>query len=112
MPEEQEVVDFKRLVLANGRVLDNCECGFYEDSLWCYLKDIELPDAFQCFLHPEDFKTVIFEFGTSQLYRRITYSGFTKLKNITINKESIDVCIVGLDVTEKKEDIYVPEGGE
>lgn len=109
MPEENEVVEFKRLILADGTVLNDCECGYYDDSLWCYLKNVPLTDVFRYFSIPENYYTVIFEFGTTYLYRRIKYSGFTKLKSINVNKDSIEVSVVGLDTTQEKEDVH-PNG--
>lgn len=111
MPEEDEVMEFKKLTFANDVILGDSECGFYEDTLWCYISGRPLLEVVQLFSKPENFNKVIFEFGTSSLFRRITYTGFVKLKSIEIAANTINVCIVGLDVKVEKEDVY-SEGGE
>lgn len=97
-----------RLILADGTVLNNCECGYSNNTLWCFLKDISFSDAFMYFENEDKFNTVIFDIGFQDaFYDRITYSGFTEL--ITIQKDpdgKVNVRIIGQEIKIEEERIY------
>ena len=95
MPEKT----INRLILSDGRVLDNCECGYYNKTLWCYLKGYSFNDAFQFFSDPENFKTIIFEYGTESYRRQITYNGLISLIAIEKREFTVDVRLEGTDIS-------------
>lgn len=90
MPEENVI---KRLILADGTVLDDCECGYADKQLWCYLRKLTFNQVFQLFSDPELTKEIIFEYGIEGNPVVETYSGFTNIKNISRRELTIDVCL-------------------
>lgn len=94
MPEET----ITRLILKDGTVLNNCECGYYNRSLWCYLKGYSFSEAFQLFSDPDNFETVIFEYGTKDYYKRISYSGFESITAVEQRELTVDVRLEGNEI--------------
>lgn len=97
-----------RLILADDTVLNNCECGYVDNSLWCFLKNISFSEAFYYFDNENKFNTVIFDMGFAEdFYDRIIYSGFEEL--VDIQKETngnISVKIQGPEIKIERERIY------
>jgi hypothetical protein len=112
MPEENEF--YKRLILADGTVLNNCECGYYEKTLWCYInKDIPLLSVFQYFSDIDKYNMIIFEFGTDSVAKRITYTGFDEFKTLDITEDNYAVRLTGPKIDKEEENIFgSSEGGE
>ena len=104
MPEADAV---RRLVLADGTVLDQSECGYAERKLWCYLKNLTFADAFQIFSNPDKIGVIKFEYGLTDQYTRITYTGFTDIQTITSRELSIDVCVTGDNTSITTEEVVV-----
>ena len=100
-----------RLILADGTVLKNCECGCSARDLWCFLKDIPFGEAFQYFSDPEKFQTVIFEMQCGGIIDRITYSGLEHIMAVQQNTSTVDVRLEGYNIIINKERVYI-EGGE
>ena len=97
-----------RLILADGTVLNNCECGYYDNTLWCFLKDISFSDAFMYFENEDKYNTVIFDMGFQDaFYDRITYSGFTEVVAIQKDPDNkISVRLIGPEIKIEEERIY------
>ena len=103
MPED--IVDSKRLILADGTVLEDCDCGYSNKNLWCFLKNIPFGEAFQYFSDPKKFNTVIFEMTVGDLTDRITYSGLERVTAIQQNEFTVDVRLEGYIISIQKERI-------
>ena len=100
-----------RLILADGTILNNCECGYADGNLWCFLKGISFSDAFTYFSDIDKFNMIVFEMGFSNdFYDRITYSGFTELNTIQQGDETVDVRLKGKEIKIEKEHIPTKEG--
>lgn len=101
--------DFKtvcQIKLVDGSVLNNCRCGYSENDLWCFLEDISFAEAFQYFSSPEKFSTVIFDMINDNVTNRVTYTGLTRIVNITQRTSTlIDVELDGPHVEVKTEQI-------
>lgn len=102
-----------RLTLADGTVLNNCECVLSGNILCCFLKNISFSDAYQYFKNDDKFNTVIYDLGFSDsFYDRITYSGFDDIVSIQKFEDGvINVLIVGPEIKMEEERIYT-NGGE
>ena len=90
MPEENVI---RRLVLADGTVLDECECGYADRQLWCYLRNLTFNQAFQLFSDSEKTCEIIFEYGLETALTRETYSDFTYIVSINRRELTIDICL-------------------
>ena len=86
-----------RLVLKDGTILNDCECGYCNGSLWCYLKGLSFNEAFQQFSDPSKLSEITFEYGTETYYRQTIYSGFTNIIAIEKRDFTIDVRLEGYD---------------
>ena len=102
-----DVMFAKRLILSDGTVLRNCECGYYEKSLGCFLNNYTFGDAFRYFSDASKFGTVIFEMEEPDFLTRIKYSGFETLSSIIQREKLIEVTITGLNV--KIEEKKIPK---
>ena len=99
-----------RLILADGIVLNKCECGYYKKTLWCYLKDISFSEAFAYFDKPEAYHKIIFDMGFQPaFFDRIIYDGFTDVTALQKEEDRISVRLEGdhIDITEQR--IYTEE---
>ena len=94
MPEKT----INKLILDDGTVLDNCECGYYNRTLWCYLKGFSFNEAFALFSDSNSFKTITFEFGIDSYRKQIIYKGLTSLIAIEKHEFTIDVRLEGTDI--------------
>lgn len=99
----------KRMIFSDGSIIEDCECGYYDKTLWCFLKNLTFNEAFQYFSDPSKFKTIVFEYGYDGLYDRFTYAGFLSIKSIEKREFTIDVCIEGIDISINQERITEEE---
>lgn len=74
----------RKIVLGDNTELMDCECGYYDGVLWCYLKNIELSDAFMLFSDSNKTKHIDFYYGEMQ----DSYDGFTSLRGINVNTDN------------------------
>jgi len=89
-----------RLIMADGTILDNCECGYYDGSLWCYLKDFAIIETFPYFSDSDKFSAIIFDIIYAIGFTdRTIYSGFDKITSILQKKGQVDICITGDSIT-------------
>ena len=96
-----------RLILHDGTVLNNCECGYYKKNLWCYLKGISFSDAFRYFSDPEAYYSVTFDMGFQPaFFERIVYTGFTDMTAIQKEEDRISVRLEGDNITIEENRIY------
>ena len=94
MPED----NVNRIILNDSVILENCDCGYYNKSLWCYLKGYTFSEAFRLFSSPEHFKKVVYEYGLNHYYKRITYTGFTSITALEQREFTVDVRLEGIDI--------------
>lgn len=80
-----------RLILADGTVLENSECGYYEHELHCWIKDRTMAEVFELFSDPN--KTAFISY-TYRDYTQI-YRGFTEMFLIRKTEDCIDVRLTG-----------------
>lgn len=107
MPEDKFK---KRLILNDGTVLENCECGYASRSLWCFLSDIPFGEVFQYFSSPDKFSTVIFELEYEKYKDIFTYSGLEQITSVVQNEFTVDVRLEGYHVNiDKRHEIKVGE---
>lgn len=94
MPED----NVSRIILNDSVVLENCDGGYYDKSLWCYLRGYTFSEAFQLFSSPEHFEKVVCEYGMKHYYKRVTYTGFTSITAIEQREFTVDVRLEGDDI--------------
>lgn len=104
MPEEKDIRH--KLILADGTVLNNCECGYSNKTLWCFLKDIPFSEAFQYFSGPEKFNTVIFVMAYGDITTKITYSGMEEITAVQQSEYTVDVRLEGTHIEVNREQIF------
>lgn len=107
-----DLTNMRRLILKDGTILKNCECGYSSRSLWCFLKDIPFGQAFQYFSGPEKFETVVFEIINGDITDRITYSGFEAITAVQQSEFTVDVRLEGFEIEIKEERIFKQKDGE
>ena len=106
MPEEENMA--LSLILNDGTVLEDCECGYYDKSLWCTLKGgITFAEAFQYFSTPNKFKTVTFVLKFGEVIDKIKYSGFEEVTAVLQHEDSVEVRLQGFRITQEKTREYV-----
>ena len=101
-----DIIDIKRLILADGTVLENCECGYSNRNLWCFLSGIPFSEAFQYFSGPEKFNTVIFEMTFGSITDRITYKGLEHITAVQQSEHTVDVRLEGYKIDIERERIF------
>ena len=114
MPEEENIE--KKLILADGKVLNDCECGYSNRNLWCFLKGIPFGEAFQYFSSPDKFKTITFVIQFGDIIDKIKYTGFEQVTAVQQSEFTVDVRLEGykIDIEKTREFPQQPEneGGE
>lgn len=107
MPEDKDINRW--LVMGDGTVLENCECGYSNKNLWCFLTGIPFGEAFQYFSTPEKISKVllIMKFGSVIVYTR--YSGFEEVTEVRQNDEHVDVRLQGYRITVEKERVIAED---
>ena len=76
------------LVLADGTVLENSNCGVADDSLWVWVAGKTLNECFKIFSNPD--KTSRIE---AYFVNHTIYTGFTELTSIMVNNTTKTVDI-------------------
>lgn len=77
----------RRIVMADGTELMDAEIGYANRHIWCHLKNITLPMAYDLFSNPQKTGTLIFDYGDM----RDVYEGFTQVNTIKISEYGVDV---------------------
>lgn len=109
MPEQKSS---KRLILKDGTILDNCECGYSSKNLWCFLSGIPFGQAFQYFSGPDKFETVTFEMTFGDITDIIEYSGFEQITAVQQSEFTVDVRLEGTHINIKESRKFKPRDGE
>ena len=99
------------LLMHDGTKFENSQCGYFENTLWLYLKDITFVDAIQRLSDPNIYSTVIFDITDEYRTVRTTYSGLTRIESAIQRLDGVDVCIKGEHVI-VTEEIIKDEGGD
>ena len=105
------------LKLANNRILPDCQAGATEDSLWLFLKGMDMAEAARIAFNHEALERIEFHFGS--LHN--AFEGYTEVKAIMDRGSQIEVSLSGgrwtevneineADVTENGAD-GLPDGG-
>ena len=96
------------LILADGTVLENCECGYSDKNLWCFLdnKVVSFAGAFQHFSDPEKFGTVIFQLVYQDYIDQTIYSEIEDIISIQKSENTIDVRLTGSHITIDQKRIF------
>lgn len=81
----------RKLVLNDGTVFEDGECGYAEHTLWCYVKNCTMAEAFAVFSDPNKTQEIKFIYGTKE----VTYVGFTEMNLIKVSEFTIDIRLVG-----------------
>lgn len=102
MPDDHMI---NRIILNDSIILDDCDCGYTNRSLWCYLKGYTFSEAFQLFSSPDHFQKVVYEYGYPYYYKRIIYTGFTAITALEQRDFTVDVRLEGIDISVKEETI-------
>lgn len=102
-----------RLILKDGTILDDCDCGYSNRTLVCFLNGVSFGEAFQYFSGPEKFETIIFDIIFGTMIDRTTYSGFEQITSVQQSETTVDVRLDGYKIDIKEERIYNnKDGGE
>lgn len=81
----------KRLILADGTVIENGEAGYSEGFLWLYAESMSMMQAAQIFLDSDKTLRIRFQYGEME----DVYDGFTVCRGITMNADGdLAVCMV------------------
>lgn len=81
----------RRLIMGDGTVFEEGECGYAEHQLWCWIKNITFAEAFAVFSNP--FKTNTIRFIHSNIEE--IYTGFTTINIIKQSEFTVDIRLVG-----------------
>ena len=92
----------KRLILADGTVLENCECGYSSKTLWCFLAGISFGETFQYFSSPEKYHKIIFELEYEGFIDKITYTGLDQITAVQQSEFTVDVRLEGYHIDIEK----------
>lgn len=93
------------LILADGTILENCDCGLYDKGLWCFLYDISFDQAYQYFSRNNAFRKVTLELQYIDFIDKITYTGFEEIVSISRHRNAIIIHLEGYKIEEDKERI-------
>lgn len=80
----------RRLILKDGTVMEEGECGYSRNHLWCWVKGITMAEAFAIFSNPDKTSEIRFQYGSTE----DTYTGFTELTAVQKGEFTTDVCLV------------------
>ena len=107
MPEDKFK---KRLILNDGAVLEDCECGYASKMLWCFLSNIPFGEAFQYFSSPDKYYTITFELEYENYKDIFIYSGLEQITSVVQSEFTVDVRLEGYHITiDKRREIKVGE---
>ena len=93
------------LILANGVRLDDCQAGFADGNLWCWLHGCTFGKAYELFSVPENIAEITFVYG----HLKAVFRGADTIKAIMTNRDGIQVMVTGADMTMEKD---IPKGEE
>ena len=80
-------MDGRRLILADGTVIEGGEAGYSDGFLRCWFDGYTMQEAAQIFLDPEKTAVIVFELKDS-------YTGFTNCRSISVSSDGlISVCM-------------------
>lgn len=79
----------RRLIMNDGTVWDESECGYADGFLWLFLHDVETEEAETVVRNPEATKKIIFEYGEMQ----DEYTGFSNVQIIRDEAYGCSVCL-------------------
>ncbi len=95
-----------KLILANGEVLDDCQAGYADGSLWCWLRGCTMGQAYSLFSVPDNIREITFIYGSL----KAIFRGADILEAIITNRDDISVRLSGDEITAEM-DIPVGEEG-
>ena len=107
-----EIKDVHRLVLKDGTILEQSDCGYADRELWCFLRNVTFFEAFQLFSDPAKFEKIRYEIGLIENYTRITYSGLTQVITVNQTEETVNVRLIGNPIEIKREQINEVKVGD
>ena len=84
-----------RLKFNNGTVLEDCQCGCYENSVDCLLNGISFGQAYFYFDDVNKYSSITFEIEEPYFIDRTTHSGINRLVSITQRKNYVEVYAEG-----------------
>lgn len=79
-----------RVFLKDETVLENCICGYADNSLWLTPESMSFPDAFHLFSDPEKTDRIVYLTDVLEMI----FTGFTTL---TMISQTGDTCSVRLN---------------
>ena len=71
----------RELIMNDGTVYSDSECGYADHQLWCYVKNSNLTDVFAVFSDSSKTEKIIFRYGSTEEI----YTGFTALNLIKVS---------------------------
>lgn len=96
------------LILADGTVLENCECGYANGNLWCFLDKevVSFSGAFQHFSDPSKFGTIIFQLKYPNYADQTIYSNIEDITAIQKTDNQIQVRLIGDHITSEQKRLF------
>lgn len=80
----------RRLILADGTVIENGEAGYADGFLWLWFSGMTMQEAAGIFFDPEKTAVIVFEYGEMS----DTYEDFTNCRSISVSADGlISVCM-------------------
>ena len=80
----------RRLILADGTVIEGGEAGYSQGFLWLYMTGMTLPQAAAVFFNPAATKVIIFQYGELE----DIYRNYTECINLSIDTDGqVSVCM-------------------
>ena len=81
----------QRLILMDGTVIENGNCGYSAGSLWCWVHGFTMPEAAQIFFDPSKTGKIVYEYGQMT----DEYEGFTNCVNLFVDVDGkVSACLV------------------
>lgn len=81
----------QRLILNDGTIIEDGQCGYADGNLWCYMTGYTIQQAASMFLYPENTEHIEFQFGEMS----DSYDGFTNCTCLMAESGGrVSVCIV------------------
>lgn len=86
------------LTMNDGSILEDCQCGSYENYLDCTIKGLTFGEAYSHFSDVSKYGTIIFEIEEPYFIDRTTYTGMNKLVSITQRNNFIEIYLEGTEI--------------
>lgn len=77
----------RKVVMADGTELLDAEIGYTDQHIWCFLKNVTFPEAYDLFSDPLKTQVLIFDYGDMQ----DVHEGFTELHTIKKTEDGVNV---------------------